>query len=101
VGANGSTYSGTGNISVAEIASGTYTLEISSAGYNPSFLNDINVVPNQNLTFTVGLTKAAAEIQEVTITRKTYKTTVESPLSLRNITSEEVQKNAGSNRDVF
>ncbi|ACU07866.1 putative ferric aerobactin receptor [Flavobacteriaceae bacterium 3519-10] len=100
VGANGSTYSGTGNISVAEIASGTYTLEISSAGYNPSFLNDINVVPNQNLTFTVGLTRAAAEIQEVTITRKTYKTTVESPLSLRNITSEEVQKNAGSNRDV-
>ena len=29
-----------------------------------------------------------------------YKTTAESPISLRNITSEEVQKNAGSNRDV-
>lgn len=100
VGPNGSTYSGTGNISVSQIASGTYTLEISSAGYNPGFLNDINVVPNQNLTFSVGLGKAEAEIQEVTITRKTYKTTAESPLSLRNITSEEVQKNAGSNRDV-
>lgn len=34
------------------------------------------------------------------ITRRTFKTTAESPVSLRNITSEEVQKNAGSNRDI-
>ncbi|UFK98002.1 TonB-dependent receptor [Kaistella faecalis] len=93
-------FSGTGNILISEISSGTYTLEIVSEGYSPSYLNEINVVPNQNLTFSVGLTKSATEIQEVTITRKAYKTTAESPLSLRNITSEEVQKNAGSNRDV-
>lgn len=93
-------YSGTGNILISDISSGTYTFEISSEGYNSALLNDINVVPNQNLTFSLGLIKAAAEIQEVTITRKAYKTTAESPLSLRNITSEEVQKNAGSNRDV-
>ncbi len=93
-------FSGTGNILISEISSGTYTLEIVSEGYSASYLNEINVVPNQNLTFSVGLTKSATEIQEVTITRKAYKTTAESPLSLRNITSEEVQKNAGSNRDV-
>ncbi|MBU4537702.1 MAG: TonB-dependent receptor [Weeksellaceae bacterium] len=94
------TYSGTGNILISEISSGTYTFEISADRYNSALLNDINVLPNQNLTFSVGLIKAVAEIQEVTITKKTYKTTAESPLSLRNITSEEVQKNAGSNRDV-
>lgn len=93
-------FSGTGNIMISEISSGTYTLEIVSEGYSASYLKEINVVPNQNLTFSVGLTKSATEIQEVTITRKAYKTTAESPLSLRNITSEEVQKNAGSNRDV-
>lgn len=92
--------SASGNIVVSEISSGTYTFEISAPGYTRSFLNEINVVPNQNLTFSVGLIKEAAEIQEVTLVRKTYKTTAESPLSLRNLTSEEVQKNAGSNRDV-
>ncbi|MBW8360526.1 MAG: TonB-dependent receptor [Weeksellaceae bacterium] len=100
VGTAGETYTGEGNVLISGIPSGTYTFEISSDGFVPIFLTDINVVPNQNLTFSVGLTKSATEIQEVTITKKTYKTTAESPLSLRNITSEEVQKNAGSNRDV-
>lgn len=100
LGGNEEQFSGTGNILISDISSGTYTFEIVSDGYSPNYLNEINVVPNQNLTFSVGLTKFATDIQEVTITRKAYKTTAESPVSLRNITSEEVQKNAGSNRDV-
>lgn len=100
LGGNEEQFSGTGNILISDVSSGTYTFEIVSEGYSPSYLNEINVVPNQNLTFSVGLTKFATDIQEVTITRKAYKTTAESPVSLRNITSEEVQKNAGSNRDV-
>lgn len=100
LGGNEEQFSGTGNILISDISSGTYTFEIVSEGYSPSYLNEINVVPNQNLTFSVGLTKFATDIQEVIITRKAYKTTAESPVSLRNITSEEVQKNAGSNRDV-
>ncbi len=40
------------------------------------------------------------EIEGVVVKRKVYKTTAESPVSMRNITSEEVQKNAGSNRDI-
>lgn len=94
------TYTGEGNVTLNQIPSGTYTFEVSAEGYASSTLSDIDVVPNQNLTYTVGLSKTVAEIQEVTIVRKTYKTTAESPVSLRNITSEEVQKNAGSNRDV-
>lgn len=93
-------YSGEGSVSVTDLMSGNYNLEISSEGYDIGFLNDINVVPNQNLTFSIGLNKSATKIQEVVLTKKVYKTTAESPVSLRNITAEEVQKNAGSNRDV-
>lgn len=93
-------YSGSGSVSVTDLKSGNYNLEISSEGYDIGFLNDISVVPNQNLTFSVGLVQSAKQIQEVTLTKKLYKTTAESPVSLRNITAEEVQKNAGSNRDV-
>ncbi len=91
---------GNGSVLIPEIPTGNYTFQISSNGYDDGFLNDINVVPNQNLTFSIGLNKVATQIKEVTITKKVYKTTAESPVSLRNITSEEVQKNAGSNRDV-
>ena len=91
---------GNGSVLIPEITTGNYNFRISAEGYDDGFLNDINIVPNQNLTFSIGLNKVATQIKEVTITKKMYKTTAESPISLRNITSEEVQKNAGSNRDV-
>ena len=94
------TYSGNGSILVTDLTSGNYNFEVYSEGYDVGYLNDINVVPNQNLTFSIGLNKSAKQIQEVTISKKLYKTTAESPVSLRNITAEEVQKNAGSNRDI-
>ena len=94
------TFTGNGSVSITDLMSGNYNFEISSEGYDVGFLNDINVVPNQNLTFSIGLNKSAKQIQEVTLTKKLYKTTAESPVSLRNITAEEIQKNAGSNRDV-
>ena len=93
-------FSGTGTVQISDLPSGNYTFEIYSDGYETGFLNEINVVPNQNLTFSIGLNKIAVKIDEVILTKKNYKTTAESPVSLRNITSEEVQKNAGSNRDV-
>ncbi len=94
------TFSGEGNIIIKDIASGNYSFEISADGFENNFLNDITIVPNQNLTFSVGLNKVAKTIDEVIITKKQFKTTAESPLSLRSISSEEIQKNAGSNRDV-
>ncbi len=93
-------FSGVGNVQITELIPGNYTFEISAENYATGFLNDINVVPNQNLSFSVGLQKSEQNIQEVVISKKVYKTTAESPVSLRNITSEEIQKNAGSNRDV-
>ena len=93
-------FSGTGNVVISELPTGSYNLEVTSQDYETGFLIDINVVPNQNLTFSIGLNKIAKNIDEIIITKKQYKTTAESPLSLRNITSEEVQKNAGSTRDV-
>lgn len=93
--------SGLGRIQLSNIPSGSYNFEISAQGYQTGFLSDINILPNQNLTFSIGLKKMAIkDIQEVVIKKKIYKTTAESPLSLRNITSEEIQKNAGTNRDV-
>lgn len=98
---NSATYTGTGNVQIDNLAAGTYSFTISAPGYASGSLNDISVVPNQNLTFSLGLTQEREKnIQEVLISKKVYKTTAESPVSLRNITSEEVQKNAGSNRDV-
>lgn len=99
----GNSFSGEGNVALNDLPAGNYSFQIVSEGYESGSLNDISVVPNQNLTFSLGLMKSKTkekEIEGVVLTRKVYKTTAESPVSLRNITSEEVQKNAGSNRDI-
>ena len=64
---------GNGSVLIPEIPSGNYNFRISAEGYDDGFLNDINVVPNQNLTFSIGLNKVATQIKEVTITKKVYK----------------------------
>ncbi|MDO4763626.1 MAG: TonB-dependent receptor plug domain-containing protein [Flavobacteriaceae bacterium] len=95
------TYEGEGSIYIDEISAGIYNIEITSNGYDSFILKDIEVLPEQNMTFGVGLTKISEnKIKEILISRKSYKTNIESPVSFRNITSEEVQKNAGSNRDI-
>ena len=92
---------GNGSVQLGNLPSGPYTFEITAENYDISYLYDIDIIPNQNLTFSVGLSRSAIKtIQEVLIKKKAYKTTAESPVSLRNITSEEIQKNAGSNRDI-
>ncbi len=100
---SGQEFSGEGNVILPDLPAGNYSFQISAEGYQNGSLNDISVVPNQNLTFSIGLQKTTTseqEIEAVVITARVYKTTAESPVSLRNITSEEVQKNAGSNRDI-
>lgn len=95
-------FSGEGEIILPDLPTGTYNLEISSEGYQKGFLFDIEVVPNQTKSYSVDLIRVIEEssIEQVNIKVSRYRTTTESPVSLRNITSEEVAKNAGSNRDV-
>ena len=98
---NDSDFSGEGNVLIENLPAGNYSFTITSNGYEAGHLNNIDIVPNQNITYSVGLNRSSVkDIDEVVITRRTFKTTAESPVSLRNITSEEVQKNAGSNRDI-
>lgn len=93
-------FSGEGNVAIPNLPSGSYSFEIGAEGFENSYLNDITIIPNQNLTYSVGLFQKATTIQGVVLQKKAYKTTAESPVSLRNISSEEIQKNAGANRDV-
>ena len=96
-------YRGEGVITIDSLSSRAYDFVVSAPNFEMTTLNDITILPNQTLSFEVGLNpeiRRENEISTVVLTNKRYKSSVESPVSLRTITSEEVQKNAGSNRDV-
>ncbi len=91
---------GEGYVLLENIAASTRDFKIKAEGYKPETLYGIQILPNQTLVFQVNLSKEEQELKELVIRRNTFKSTAESPVSLRTLTSEEVQKNAGSNRDI-
>lgn len=93
-------FEGIGNVQIDSLVQETYSFEISAIGYSSGYLDDIQILPNQNLSYSIGLYALTEELSELVLVKQTYKKTPESPISLRNISSEEVQKAAGSNRDV-
>ncbi|MEJ8598442.1 TonB-dependent receptor [Riemerella anatipestifer] len=93
-------FNGEGKVQIQDLPAGSYSFLVESEGYQSVYLNDIDVVPNQNISLSATLEKKAKNIQEVVISKSAYKKTAESPLSLRTLSAEEVQKNPGSNRDI-
>lgn len=93
-------FEGFGNVQIDSLVQGNYSFEISAEGYSSGYLDDIRILPNQNISYSVGLSAFTEELEELVLVKQIFKKTAESPVSLRNISSEEIQKNAGSNRDV-
>jgi hypothetical protein len=93
-------FEGFGNVQIDSLVQGNYSFEINADGYSSGYLDDIRILPNQNISYSVGLSAFTEQLEELVLVKQNYKKTAESPISLRNISSEEIQKNAGSNRDV-
>lgn len=88
-----------GKFELKDLKPGLYNLEISYVGYRKKVIYEI-AVDNAKPTFLdIQLEKSKQEIKEVSIKGRKDKTE-ESPLSLRNIGVNEIQRNPGGNRDI-
>jgi hypothetical protein len=88
-----------GGFEIINLQPGLYNLDISFLGYKKKTLFEI-AVDNSKPTFVeIQLEKIAKEVKEVKVTGRKDKTE-ESPLSLRTIGVNEIQRNPGGNRDI-
>ncbi len=79
---------------------GYIRVEASFVGYKKYSSAEFEV-SNANTAFIeIRLEKSESEIEEVTVTASPFRTTVESPLSLRTIGIGEIEKAPGANRDI-
>lgn len=87
---------------VIELPSGVYSFQITAKNYEPYTIFDVEVNKEKAQRMEVYLTSSNADVDlnELTITASSFAKTVESPTSLRNMTSEEINRNAGANRDI-
>ena len=88
-----------GDFEIQDITPGIYQLKASSIGYKSITTPDY-IISNKSLNILIELEESTADLQEVTITANTFRKTTESPLGLRIIGLQEIEKSPGANRDI-
>ena len=82
---------------------GAYTITVSVVGYAPQTQYNIPVTTGNVNEVSFALQRATADLNTVTITarRRTARaTSIETPLSVQRLTTEEIRSNPGSNFDI-
>ncbi len=89
----------TGVVSILDLEPSVYSFEISAENYETQTLFEIEIVPNANVYEEIYL-EPIQSLNEVVVQAQTFAKTTESPTSLRSMTSEEITRNPGANRDI-
>ena len=88
-----------GNFTINQIPPGIYQLRASAIGYKTVFTEEYRVnhiTPN----IEIEMEEESTAISEVTITASPFRRVAESPVSLRVIGLQEIEKAPGANRDI-
>ncbi len=92
-----------GNFRFANLTPGSYNLEISGLTIQTKLLNNLIVTSGNENTLTIELEPAIQTIGGLTITSRKNSakaTTLESPLSIQRLTTEDIKANPGGNFDI-
>lgn len=93
-----------GQFRIAGIKVGTYRIDITALGYEKKILFNVPVTSGNENNFQIELEPSATTLQGVTVTsggRKSARAaTLETPLSVQRLTTEEIKSNPGGNFDI-
>ena len=82
------------------IKPGYVELRASSVGFKQYVSEPILVTNANKVNIEIPLVETVVEIDEITVKANPFRRTEESPVSLRRISIEEIDKNPGGNRDI-
>lgn len=88
-----------GNFTINQVPPGIYQLRASALGYKTVFTEEYRVnhiTPHVNIE----MEEESTAIAEVTVTASPFRRVAESPVSLRVIGLQEIEKAPGANRDI-
>lgn len=89
-----------GNYSIEGIEPGLYSLRIVVDGYKEKIIDDINVTNSRSVQVDVLLEEIVVEQNEVIVKANPFRKPIESPLSLKTLSSAEIERLPGANRDA-
>lgn len=95
----GATTDSIGNYLIENVSPGIYRLQVSSIGYKTAITPEY-ILSTKALHINVELEENTTELGEVSITASTFRKMPESPVGLRIIGLQEIEKSPGANRDI-
>jgi len=92
-----------GNFRITGINPGSYSLNLSGVGFQPKSLPNIVITTGNETVLNIELEPAVTQLTDIVITNKksTAKAaTLENPLSVQRLTTEDIKANPGGNFDI-
>ena len=89
-----------GKFEISGIKPGFYNLVASFTGFEKVLVTELNVTNVKPIVLELAMREATQNLGEVEVRAKPYKRNDESPISLINISAEEILRNPGGNRDI-
>lgn len=89
-----------GNFIIENLKPGLVNIQVSSVGYKTKTIFEIEVTNGKPQVLSIELEPTASELQAVEITASPFAKNEESPVSVRSIGTNEIQRYPGGNRDI-
>lgn len=89
-----------GNYEIKGMPPGLYNIGVTYTGFKPMVKSEIQVFNSKPAQVDFPMTEEATEVETVEITASPFNKTKESPVSLRTIGVNEIERNPGGNRDI-
>lgn len=95
----GSVTNAAGNFTIEQVPPGIYRLQATAVGYK-SVTTPEYILSTKNLNVQIEMEENLNELEGVTVTASPFRRNIESPVSLRIIGLQEIEKSPGANRDI-
>jgi hypothetical protein len=89
-----------GNFTITEVKPGVYNVKFSSIGYKAKALAEVEVTNAKPAILSVELESESKDLNEVVVQANPFTRRDESPVSVRTIGTNEIQRSPGGNRDI-
>ena len=88
-----------GKFSIGQVPPGIYRLQASAIGYKTVTTHEY-ILSTRDLHIQIEMEENQTELEGVTVTASPFRRDIESPVSLRIIGLQEIEKSPGANRDI-
>lgn len=88
-----------GNYFIGDLSPGMYRIQVSSVGYK-TYVSPEFRISSYDYTLDIALEESQVALSEVSVVAAPFRSSIESPIAMRVIGVQEIEKSPGANRDI-